>query len=82
MRCSLRQMDQRRVRAVYIYATPHTRPTDTAGSSMRDDLDLLTTTLITFLETEYPAAPFIANNEINPVIARNITSYFNTPSRR
>jgi hypothetical protein len=35
-------------------------------------------TLIAFLMAEYPYAPFIANDEINLVFARNIASYFNT----
>jgi hypothetical protein len=37
-------------------------------------------TLISFLEGQYPTAPFVAveNDEITLVFARNITSYFNT----
>jgi hypothetical protein len=35
-------------------------------------------TLITFLTKQYPNAPFVGNDEINLVFARNITSYFNT----
>ena len=34
--------------------------------------------LIEFLTTQYPTAPFVRNDEINDVFARNITSYFNT----
>jgi hypothetical protein len=34
--------------------------------------------LIEFLTTQYPTAPFVQNDEINDVFARNITSYFNT----
>jgi hypothetical protein len=34
--------------------------------------------LIAFLEAQYPGAPFVANDEINLVFARNIVSYFNT----
>jgi hypothetical protein len=34
--------------------------------------------LIAFLKAQYPAAPFINNEEICLVFARNITSYFNT----
>jgi hypothetical protein len=33
--------------------------------------------LISFLEAQYPGAPFVANDEINLVFARNIVSYFN-----
>lgn len=35
-------------------------------------------TLIAFLVAQYPNAPFVGNDEINLVFARNITSYFNT----
>jgi len=35
-------------------------------------------TLVAVLKGAYPQAPFIANDEINLVFARNITSYFNT----
>jgi hypothetical protein len=34
--------------------------------------------LIAFLKTQYPGAPFVANDEINLVFARNIVSYFNS----
>ena len=33
--------------------------------------------LISFLQTQYPNAPFSGNDEINEVFARNIVSYFN-----
>ena len=35
-------------------------------------------TLIAFLRSQYPNAPFVQNDEINLVFARNIISYFNT----
>jgi hypothetical protein len=35
-------------------------------------------TLIRFLEAQYPGAPFIGNDEMTLVFARNITSYLNT----
>ena len=34
--------------------------------------------LISFLQAQYPGAPFVANDEINLVFAKNIVSYFNT----
>jgi hypothetical protein len=34
--------------------------------------------LVAFLEAQYPGAPFVANDEINLVLARNIVSYFNS----
>lgn len=34
--------------------------------------------LISFLQAQYPNAPFVANDEINLVFAKNITSYFNS----
>ena len=34
--------------------------------------------LISFLEAQYPGAPFVSNDEINLVFARNIVSYFNS----
>ncbi len=33
--------------------------------------------LIQFLQAQYPGAPFVNNNDINLVFARNIVSYFN-----
>jgi hypothetical protein len=33
--------------------------------------------LISFLKAQYPEAPFVSNDEINLVFARNIVSYFN-----
>jgi hypothetical protein len=39
-------------------------------------------TLIAFLMAEYPYAPFIGNDEINLVFARNIASYSTRCSRR
>lgn len=33
--------------------------------------------LIAFMKKQYPGAPFVANDEINLVFARNIISYFN-----
>jgi hypothetical protein len=33
--------------------------------------------LISFLKAQYHDAPFVANDEIDTVFARNITSYFN-----
>ena len=35
-------------------------------------------TLTAFLNAEFPNAPFVANEEINTVFARNISSYINT----
>jgi len=34
--------------------------------------------LISFLKAQYPNAPFVSNDEINLVLARNIVSYFNS----
>jgi hypothetical protein len=34
--------------------------------------------LISFLKAQYPEAPFVSNDEINLVFARNIVSYFNS----
>ena len=34
--------------------------------------------LIEFLQSQYPNAPFLSNDEINLVFAKNIVSYFNT----
>jgi hypothetical protein len=34
--------------------------------------------LISFFTRQYPGAPFVANDEINLVFARNIVSYFNS----
>ena len=33
--------------------------------------------LISFLTAQYPNAPFVTNDEINLVFAKNIVSYFN-----
>jgi hypothetical protein len=33
--------------------------------------------LMAFLQAQYPGAPFVANDEINLVFAKNIVSYFN-----
>ena len=35
-------------------------------------------TLMAFLKAQYPKAPFVKNDEVNLVFARNIVSYFNS----